>query len=79
MRTRACVLQWQPRYRGPEGRQTGGFASPPFDGFALIHYDSNVLLQHCFPQAVMSLYGDALHEVPAGTYVIHRQVAQVRE
>jgi len=34
------VLEWQPRYRRPFGRQTGSFASPPFDGFAVFHYAS---------------------------------------
>jgi hypothetical protein len=34
---RRRVFAWQPRYRGPYGRQTGSFASPPFDGFAVFH------------------------------------------
>ena len=34
----AISLKWQPRYRGHSGRQTGSFASPPFDGFAAFHW-----------------------------------------
>ena len=36
---RKCLdaITWQPRYRGLKGRQTGSFASPSFDGFALFH------------------------------------------
>src|SRR5687768_8585976 len=37
---RIDAIAWQPRYRGPWGRQTGSFASPPFDGFALFHSGS---------------------------------------
>jgi hypothetical protein len=38
----ACFLKWQPRYRGPRGRQTGSFASPPFDGFAAFHFEGTI-------------------------------------